>query len=392
MQPDQPADSLMHRLDSLTDELNELRQEIKLTFQLAQIDPRMTLTRTRRVLEYVVNEVYRRHFNEDPGTRPLENLLTRLIKEHVLPPRVATYASGIREMGNLGTHGRGDEILPSDAQHSLDQLVVILLWYFEQERPDSMLGKAGDAPLRPEADARPVDEGLARNRPTQTTSPEQPPLAQTHAEPAQTVPQSAPQQQPITATPVRRAPNNWLFFVGGAVIAAGVVYAGYSALHGSSGSTPPPAPAPASEATIAPPPASASAVVVTPTPAPAPTPAPQPAPPPQAPLGRPALEGTVGQVLDSGALIVGGQVVNLYAVRGEDGAPAAALQQYVASQGAPLACYAKPGTTYQCYIHGEDIGEHALRNGWARTRKHAPQAYLDAERQARSARLGVWAS
>jgi len=82
----------MHRLDSLTGELFELRQEIRLTFQLAEIDPRMTLTRTRRVLEYVVNEVYRRHFNEDPGTRPLENLLQRLIKEHLLPPKIATYA------------------------------------------------------------------------------------------------------------------------------------------------------------------------------------------------------------------------------------------------------------------------------------------------------------
>lgn len=152
MQENHSVDFLMQRLDSLSSELFELRQEIKLTFQLADIDPRMTLTRTRRVLEYVVNEVYRRHFNEDPGTRPLDNLLQRLIKEHVLPPKVGAYASGIRQMGNLGTHGKGDEILPSDAQHSIDQLVVILLWYFEQERPESLSGSAA-SPKAVEASA-----------------------------------------------------------------------------------------------------------------------------------------------------------------------------------------------------------------------------------------------
>lgn len=170
MQENHSVDFLMQRLDSLSGELLELRQEIKLTFQLADIDPRMTLTRTRRVLEYVVNEVYRRHFNEDPGTRPLDNLLQRLIKEHVLPPKVGAYASGIRQMGNLGTHGKGDEILPSDAQHSIDQLVVILLWYFEQERPESLSGstassKAVEAPASPQ----PPPSGHADQSPSQPT-------------------------------------------------------------------------------------------------------------------------------------------------------------------------------------------------------------------------------
>ena len=170
MQENHSVDFLMQRLDSLSGELLELRQEIKLTLQLADIDPRMTLTRTRRVLEYVVNEVYRRHFNEDPGTRPLENLLQRLIKEHILPPKVGTYASGIRAMGNLGTHGKGDEILPSDAQHSIDQLVVILLWYFEQERPESLAGStASSKPVEASASSQSPPSGNADQSPSQPT-------------------------------------------------------------------------------------------------------------------------------------------------------------------------------------------------------------------------------
>lgn len=138
MQENEPLDLLLCRVNNLTDELRELREEIELTVRLADIDPRMTLTRTRRVLENVVTDVFQRHLHEDPGTRPLENLLQRLVKEHFMPPRIAAYANGIRDLGNLGTHGRGETISKADAHHSLSQLVVILLWYFETERPEAI--------------------------------------------------------------------------------------------------------------------------------------------------------------------------------------------------------------------------------------------------------------
>ncbi|MEZ0606473.1 DUF4145 domain-containing protein [Paraburkholderia sp. IW21] len=345
----------MHRLDSLTDELFELRQEIRLTFQLAEIDPRMTLTRTRRVLEYVVNEVYRRHFNEDPGTRPLENLLQRLIKEHLLPPKIATYASGIREMGNLGTHGRGDEILPSDAQHSLDQLVVILLWYFEQERPDSL--SASTVAARPAQTTAKLDpsriDSTEPHRPERNSH-------ETERRPS----------QPLSTRIVTLA-------AGGFVAVAGVGYAAYIVLAPS----PPAAPVPIKPVVPTEPSASGAAAQTTP-----------PRSPTHQSQEKPTLEGDMTQVLDSSAVIVAGKIVNLYGLRGADGSPAMALQQYVNSQGARLACFARPGNTYQCFAQDQDIGEQALRHGWARTRKHAPQPYIDAEREAHAARRGVWAS
>ncbi len=105
----------------------------------------------------------------------------------------------------------------------------------------------------------------------------------------------------------------------------------------------------------------------------------------------PDLDGSVAQVLDSGALIVSGKIVNLFSIVGEDGKPAKAMQRYLKDKGNRLQCFAK-GKAFQCFANGEDIAEHALRSGWARTRAGAPAPYSDAEQEARRARLGVWAT
>jgi serine/threonine-protein kinase len=106
--------------------------------------------------------------------------------------------------------------------------------------------------------------------------------------------------------------------------------------------------------------------------------------------GTPDLQGNVAQVLDSGALIVAGKIVNLFGIRGEDGRPAQAMQRYLKSKGNQLQCFAKD-KAYQCFADGEDVGEHAVRNGWARARDGAPARYSAAEQEARRIRVGVWA-
>jgi eukaryotic-like serine/threonine-protein kinase len=144
---------------------------------------------------------------------------------------------------------------------------------------------------------------------------------------------------------------------------------------------------------------------------PAPTPAPVPAPPAanntntatqaNAPIvpppggnavqpAKPDLDGHVDQVLDSGALIVSGKIVNLFGIRGDDGRPAQAMRRYLKSKSDHVECFAKD-TNYQCLANGEDIAEHAVRNGWARTRDGAPADYAAAEQEARRAHAGVWA-
>src|SRR5207302_9660934 len=94
----------LHQLDRLSDEFHELREGVQKAVRVADLDPEMALTRARKVLEYVVRDVYERRLQEPPGTRPLDNLLERLVKDGYFPKRLDAYANTIRKLGNVGTH------------------------------------------------------------------------------------------------------------------------------------------------------------------------------------------------------------------------------------------------------------------------------------------------
>jgi eukaryotic-like serine/threonine-protein kinase len=128
---------LIDRLNQLSDQFRELRDGVQQTILIADLAPEMALTRARKVLEYVVREVFERRIKEPPGTRPLENLLDRLVKDGHFPVRLDAYAAGVRKFGNVGTHNFSERITAADVYQSLTQLMPILEWYFEEERPDA---------------------------------------------------------------------------------------------------------------------------------------------------------------------------------------------------------------------------------------------------------------
>src|SRR3954452_17049353 len=99
---------LIDRLDRLSGEFQELREGVRKAVLVADLDPDMALTRSRKVLEYVVRDVFERRIKEPPGTRPLENLLQRLVKEGFFPDRLDAYANTVRKLGNVGTHNFGE--------------------------------------------------------------------------------------------------------------------------------------------------------------------------------------------------------------------------------------------------------------------------------------------
>src|SRR6202044_3238145 len=70
-----------------------------------------------------------------PGTRPLDNLITRLVQEGVLDLHIRAYVDHVRELGNAATHGElSKEFTEADAYRALDALMVVLDWYFKRER------------------------------------------------------------------------------------------------------------------------------------------------------------------------------------------------------------------------------------------------------------------
>src|SRR5436190_8753168 len=111
-------DSLLHRLDHLSAQFQELREGVLKAIDIADVDPEMALTRARKVLEYVIRDVYQRRCQEPPGTRPLENLLQRLVKDGHFPGRLDAYANTIRKLGNVGTHSFGETVTVADVYQS----------------------------------------------------------------------------------------------------------------------------------------------------------------------------------------------------------------------------------------------------------------------------------
>jgi formylglycine-generating enzyme required for sulfatase activity len=145
--------SLARRLEELSAQVEELREGIRQSVTIAAQDPEMSLTRARKVLEYMLRDVYERKVGEPAGTRPLENLVQRLVKDGHLPKRLAAYANAIRELGNVGTHGFGEGVTPQDVFQSLTQLVPLVEWYFQQRGP------APAAAVAPRADVLPAGGG-----------------------------------------------------------------------------------------------------------------------------------------------------------------------------------------------------------------------------------------
>ena len=152
---------LLKRLDHLSDQFGELREGVQKAIRIADEDPEMALTRARKVLELVIREVYERRCNEPAGTRPLENLIQRLVKDGHFPDRLDAYAATVRKLGNVGTHTFGEKITAQDVYQSLTQLMPILEWYFEVERPEAL----GRTPEPAAADRRRPGSGRLRRLP-----------------------------------------------------------------------------------------------------------------------------------------------------------------------------------------------------------------------------------
>lgn len=135
---DSSFQDLLKRLDHLSDQFQELKEGVHKAADIASRDPEMALTRARKVLEYVVRDVYERRCSEPPGTRPLENLIQRLVKDGHFPDRLNAYANTVRMLGNVGTHTFDEKVTAADVYQSLTQLMPILEWYFEVERPEAL--------------------------------------------------------------------------------------------------------------------------------------------------------------------------------------------------------------------------------------------------------------
>src|SRR5215831_8654458 len=161
---DPALQNLIDRLNRLSEQFEELREGVRKALDGATVDPEMAMIRSRKVLEYVVRDVFVRRVGEPPGTRPLENLIQRLVKDGYFPPRLEAYTETIRKLGNVGAHHFGERISAADVYQSLTQLMPILEWYFEVERPESgVRPELWYEPRPPKTDSEAKSSGLTRD-------------------------------------------------------------------------------------------------------------------------------------------------------------------------------------------------------------------------------------
>ena len=129
---------LLKRLDHLSDQFSELRDGVQKAVRIADLDPEMALTRARKVLELVVRDVYERRCNEPPGTRPLENLLHGLSRTAISPTVSTPTPTPSACSATSARTPSARRSRPLDVYQSLTQLMPILEWYFEVERPEAL--------------------------------------------------------------------------------------------------------------------------------------------------------------------------------------------------------------------------------------------------------------
>jgi len=139
----------------------ELADGMRHLVQTATADPSAALVRVRKALQFVVEAAYERQFKEPAGTRPLENLAQRLVKEGDLPRRLAAYGNLVRDLGNIGAHSFGEVVTLADVVNALEQLLPFPRLHREQAGP-------APPPASPAPSARPPFTALpapSRSRP-----------------------------------------------------------------------------------------------------------------------------------------------------------------------------------------------------------------------------------
>ena len=135
-------DELLARVDQCSSQaiellthFQELREQIRQAIDIAQRDPEMSLIRARKVLEYIVTDIYDDVLKpKRAGTQPLEGLVQTLVKEGQFPNRLAAYADMVRGLGNVVAHGRDKAVNSQDVLNSLSNLLPIVEWFFEHRK------------------------------------------------------------------------------------------------------------------------------------------------------------------------------------------------------------------------------------------------------------------
>lgn len=120
------------RIDSIPEEFRAFRESLNKAIAISVIDKDMSLVRIRKILDFIAGDLFEKFVGEQAGTRPLENLLQRLVKDSIIPRRILVHADGVRSFGNVGAHYLGETTSIDDVKICLEQILIVIEWYINK--------------------------------------------------------------------------------------------------------------------------------------------------------------------------------------------------------------------------------------------------------------------
>lgn len=145
---------LFERIELIARVENILAEYINEAISYANSDPQSALTKSRIVLEKILNRIYFHEIGKKPKNSMIGNILSDKEVIPKIPTRILVRMNFIREMTNIGTHG-GD-VTSDDAERVLHDIISIVEWYTSNYsyKPSSYFEKSQSAEILPQLKER----------------------------------------------------------------------------------------------------------------------------------------------------------------------------------------------------------------------------------------------
>ena len=154
---------LLGRLDRLSVHLGGLGDDMRAAIEDAERDSVASSIRARRVLDHVIRHLFEQSEKAPAGTRPMEELLTRIVKAGHFPDELAGFAYAVKGLGNPVAHVVGKSHPVEYLAPALDQLMLILEWYLDQVGAEAASVRVDPLPHRAGGPGRAGGRGRVRS-------------------------------------------------------------------------------------------------------------------------------------------------------------------------------------------------------------------------------------
>jgi hypothetical protein len=151
---------LVGRVDRLSGCPGKLDDDLRAAIVDAERDSVASAIRARRVLDHIIRDVFERHVNEPAGSRPMEQLLTRIVKDGHFPDELAGFAYAIKGLANRVAHDVGKSYPVKFLVPTLGQLLLIVEWHVGQVGGEAKSIVSGPEPRVESETVRAIGRGL----------------------------------------------------------------------------------------------------------------------------------------------------------------------------------------------------------------------------------------